>query len=110
MAGTPLEVILGNTVIVQYTTRADAADENQKLVENVFAELAATNPDGLRYATFRLADGVSFVHIAMTDGESNPLPQLAAFQEFTREIGDRCVEGPTPSQATLVGSYRFATD
>jgi hypothetical protein len=100
---------MGSTVVVRYTTRADAAEENQRLVESVFAELAATEPDGLRYATFRLADGVSFVHVAMIEGDGNPLQQLAAFQEFTREIGERCVEGPTPSQATVVGSYRFAT-
>lgn len=100
---------MGSTVVVRYTTRADAAQENQQLVEKVFAELAATEPDGLRYATFRLADGVSFVHVAMIDGDDNPLLQLAAFQEFTREIGDRCVDGPTPSQATVVGSYGFAT-
>jgi hypothetical protein len=100
---------MGSTVVVRYTTRADAAEENQQLVEKVFAELAATEPDGLRYATFRLADGVSFVHVAMIDGDDNPLLQLAAFQEFTREIGERCVDGPTPSQATVVGSYRFTT-
>jgi hypothetical protein len=100
---------MGSTVVVRYTTRADAAEENQRLVESVFAELAATEPDGLRYATFRLADGVSFVHVAMIEGDGNPLQQLAAFQEFTREIGERCVEGPTPSQATVVGSYRFTT-
>jgi len=104
-----VEVNVGNTVIVRYTTRADAADENQKLVEKVFAELAATSPDELRYATFRLSDGVTFVHLTMTDGESNPLQQVAAFQEFTREISDRCVDGPTASQATIVGSYRFET-
>ena len=99
---------MGSTVIVRYTTRADAAEENQRLVEKVFAELAATEPDGLRYATFRLADGVSFVHVAMIDGDSNPLQQVAAFQEFTREIGQRCVEGPNAGPATMVGSYRFA--
>ena len=104
-----MEVKLG-TVIVRYTTSADAAEDNQKLVENVFAELAATNPEGVRYLTFRLADGVSFVHIAMIDGESNPLQQVAAFKEFTREIDNRCVDGPTSSQATVVGSYRFTTD
>lgn len=101
---------MDNAVIVRYTTRPEAAEHNQQLVEKVFAELADKNPDGLRYATFRLADGVTFVHIAVTAGESNPLQQLAAFQEFTREIDDRCTDGPTPAQATVIGSYRFMTD
>ena len=100
---------MGNTVIVRYTTRPDAAEENQRLVENVFAELATSSPDGLRYATFRLADGVTFVHVAVIDDEPNPLQQVTAFQEFARDINERCVDGPTPSQATIVGSYRFGS-
>jgi hypothetical protein len=92
------------------TRRADAADENQRLVEQVFAQLAKEDPGGLRYATFRLVDGVTFVHVAVSEGEVNPLSRSSAFAEFQREINDRCVEQPAPSEATLIGSYRFLTD
>jgi hypothetical protein len=98
---------MSTTVVVRYTTRVDAADENQRLVEEVFAQLAADGPGGLRYATFRLADGVTFVHIAVVEGEVNPLSRTAAFAEFQREIGDRCVDPPVAADATLIGSYRF---
>jgi hypothetical protein len=96
---------MSKSVIVRYKTRADAADENQRLVERVFAELARDDPGGLRYATFRLSDGVTFVHVSTVEGEANPLQKVSAFAEFQREIGDRCVEPPAPSDATLVGSY-----
>lgn len=95
------------TFVVRYTTRPDAADENQRLVEEVFAQLHADDPGDLRYATFRLTDGVTFVHVAVVEGETNPLQRLAAFQEFQRGIGDRVAEGPVPSEAEVVGSYRF---
>ena len=98
---------MSRAVIVRYKTRPDAAEENQRLVEQVFGELNKNDPGGLRYATFRLADGVSFVHVAVVEGDVNPLEQTAAFAEFQRQIGERCVEGPAPSGATLVGSYRF---
>ncbi len=98
---------MGTAVIVRYKTRPDAADENQRLVENVFTELARNDPGGLRYATFRLADGVSFVHVAVVEGEVNPLQHSTAFAEFQREIGARCVEPPMPTEALLVGAYRF---
>ena len=64
-----------SVTIVRYTTKPERADENQALIERVFAELAAAAPDGLRYASFRLADGVSFVHVASveTDDGANPL-------------------------------------
>ena len=95
--------------VVRYRTKPDRAEENVALIEKVFAELDASRPEGLRYASFRLADGVSFVHVAEVDTAdgSNPLTKTAAFQEFLRDIGDRCEEGPNASDATLVGSYRF---
>ncbi len=97
--------------VVRYQTKPERADENQALVEDVFAELAATGPAGLRYATFRLADGVSFIHVASvdTDDGTNPLTATPAFAAFLEGIADRCDEGPVASTATLVGSYRFAT-
>lgn len=95
-------------IVVRYRPRADRADENQQLVEAVFAELAETDPGGLRYATLRLADG-TFVHIADVEGDTNPLASTAAFAEFQREIGDRCADGagPNPQEAVVVGSYGF---
>ncbi len=97
-------------VVVRYRTKPDRADENEALVKQVFAELAETDPGGLRYGTFRLADGVSFVHIAIIEGDSNPLGETAAFAEFQREIADRCEEPPHAQDATVVGSYRLLAD
>ena len=93
--------------VVRYTTKPEAADENARLVKAVFAELAETRPDGLRYATVRLDDGVSFVHIAEVDAEHNPLSSSPAFAEFQAGLGDRVTEGPDPRDAEIVGSYRL---
>jgi hypothetical protein len=98
-----------SVAVVRYRSKPDRADENQALVEKVFGELHANRPVGLRYATFRLADGASFVHVATieTADGSNPLTQTPAFVEFLREIADRCEEGPVAAEATIVGSYQF---
>ena len=101
-----------STVVVQYRPRPEEGDHNQELVEDVFAELAEKDPGGVRYATFRLADG-TFVHIADVEGDDNPLGQIDAFAVFQTGIVERCEErkGPNPQPATVVGSYRFfATD
>lgn len=97
-----------SVVVVRYRPKTDRADENQRLVEEVFAELAAKDPGGLRYATFRLEDG-TFVHIAETGDGGNPLGETEAFARFQEGIVERCEEGegPNPQPATLVGSYRF---
>jgi hypothetical protein len=101
---------LMSVVVVRYRTEPDRSDENQALIEKVFAELATVHPDGLRYMSVRLGDGVSFVHVASieTPDGTNPLSATAAFQEFQREIADRCEEQPLVMDATLVGSYGFS--
>lgn len=93
-----------NTIVVQYQCKPERADENQGLVEAVFAELAETDPGGIRYATFRLADD-TFVHVAET--EDNPLADLDAFAAFQQGLAERCVQGPNPQSASVVGAYRF---
>ena len=95
------------TKVVWYRTNPQDADENAHLIRDVFAELAAERPDGLRYASFRLGDGVSFVHVAVLDADRNPLSDSAAFAKFQAGIKDRCADGPAASDATVIGSYRF---
>ena len=48
---------MGKTVIVTYRTKPETADENERLVKNVYAQLAAEAPGGFHYAAFRLGDG-----------------------------------------------------
>jgi hypothetical protein len=93
--------------VIRYTTTAESADENARLVGNVYDELAQEDPGTLRYATFRLDDGVSFVHVAVLEGNENPLNSSAAFAEFQADIKNRVTEGPVTADATIVGSYRM---
>ena len=91
---------------IRYTTKPECADENARLIREVFAELAREQPDGLQYSAFRLADGVSFLHVAVLATEDNPLTASAAFGEFQSDIAARIADGPVQSDATVVGSYR----
>jgi hypothetical protein len=96
------------TVVVQYETKPERADENQALIERVFAELDGRAPDGFSYMSLRLADGVSFIHVVVETAEGAiPLSDVAAFREFVKDIDARCVEQPAASGAQVVGAYRF---
>ena len=95
------------TRVIRYKTHPECADENERLIRDVFAELAEQQPPGLHYAAFRLDDGVSFLHVAVTDGATNPLSSLAAFGKFQAGIQGRCVEGPAVADAAIAGSYQF---
>jgi hypothetical protein len=93
-------------VMVRYRVQPDRVAENEELVRAVYDELATSQPDGLQYATFKLPDGVTFVHVA-EHGQPNPLAETAAFQRFQEGIQDRCDEPPVVSQVDVIGSYRF---
>jgi hypothetical protein len=99
-------------VMVRYRLKPDRVAENEALVRAVYEELHRTKPSGLRYGTFRLEDGVSFIHLSSTetdDGRS-PLSDLPAFGEFQREIADRCAEAPVVTELDEIGSYRLYGD
>ena len=91
------------TTVVRYTAKPEHADENAALIEKVMAELAETRPEGLSYKVFRLEDD-TFVHVA-DHTDPNPLFDSPAFQEFTREIGERVQAPPVALPAVLVGCY-----
>ena len=86
---------------------ADAADENQRRVEGVFAELAETKPDNVSYIVLRLADD-SFVHVSFHnhgEDEVNPIASTAAFAHFQDDHASRREGGVDQQKAELVGAY-----
>jgi hypothetical protein len=93
------------TRVIRYRTKPECADENARLIEAVFAELAESEATGIRYTAYQLDDGVTFLHVAVLDGRSNPLEASPAFAAFQEGIGMRVDEGPFPATATTVGSY-----
>jgi hypothetical protein len=99
-------------VIVRYKVKPERVEENEELVRAVYEEIHRTEPAGLRYATFKLDDGVSFVHLAADESENgdSPLSKVKAFQEFQKDIEDRTDEGPVVTELDLIGSFRLLGD
>lgn len=95
--------------IVRYETKPGRADENQRLIEAVFAELDEREPEGFTYKVFRLADTVSFIHVMIEhDDVAHPdsLQDLESFQAFLADFADRSDAPPVTMGATIVGGYR----
>jgi hypothetical protein len=98
-----------SATVVRYQAKADRADENQQLIEAVFADLAAREPEGFTYKVFRLEDGVSFIHVVIEhDDVDKPgsLQDVPAFRAFVANIADRCDVAPVAMRATVVGGFR----
>jgi hypothetical protein len=95
--------------VVRYQAKPDRADENQRLIEAVFAQLEEHNAEGFTYKVFRLEDGVSFVHVVVEHDDvdkRDSLQDVPAFQAFVANIAERCDVPPVAMGATVVGGWR----
>src|ERR1039457_3345127 len=95
-------------LVTRYAMKSAAtADENQRRVEAVCAELAENKPDNVSYIVLRLADD-SFVHVSFHnhgDDEVNPIASTSAFAHFQQDHGARRAGAVDQQTATLVGAY-----
>ncbi|GAA0385029.1 hypothetical protein GCM10009530_39950 [Microbispora corallina] len=93
--------------VIRYETKPEAAEENQQLIERVYAELNEKDPGGIRYLTVSLPDGVGFVHLLLSETEDDVLGELPSFQKFAQSATERMVAPPEVNHGSVVGSYRF---
>jgi hypothetical protein len=95
-------------VFIRYEAKPERVAENRALIEDVFAELAVAQPEGLRYLVLDFEDG-SFVHFAMVpdDPDANPLKKIKAFQRFSADSAERQVAKPWAKPPRIVGDYRM---
>ena len=92
--------------VVRYTVKPGLEEENEALVRAVYRELTKAGPPDFRYATYRLEDERTFVHVAFHDPDGEfPLGKLAAFREFREGLDQRCEKGPLVSRAEKIGGY-----
>lgn len=85
----------------------DHVADNERQIAAVFDELAERRPAGLRYASYRLDDGVTFVHVAAIDTADgrNPLVELPSFQRFTADLPARCAAPPVVTTLAAIGVF-----
>ena len=97
--------------LIRYKTKPESADGNAELIAQVFAELKAASPDGVRYLSLRLDDD-SFIHVVETEAEDRAavIPNLAAFKAFQSGIRERCLERPQTGGVRIVGNYRMLNE
>jgi len=97
-------------VLVRYKVKADKVAENESLVRAVYKQLHDSPIAGFHYATLKLADGVSFVHIAFADTEqiNAAFTGSPAFKQFQANIKERCDELPVAGPVSVVGAFDFS--
>ena len=97
-----------NVMIVRSKVKPEHAAEVETAVQALFAAIERAQPEGIRYASSRLDDGVTYVaQLQLDEGVENPLPALPEFREFQDNLKHWLAEPPTPEQLTVIGSYRL---
>ena len=94
-------------VMARVAVKAECVGELEGAREKVFAALERECPVGVRYTSYRLADGVTYIALLeIEDGVENPLPAIAEFGEFQAGLKD-WVDGSAPvvEQLEVRGSY-----
>lgn len=96
-------------VQVTYTVKEGRVEENEALVRAVYDKLREMAAPGIMYGTFKKDDGRTFVHLAFFESPEHQQRFGAnpAFQEFQREIGDRCEVPPNAEPLDRLDSYGF---
>ena len=95
--------------MIRYTLKPERVAENEHLSRAVFDALRRQRPPGLHYATFRLGDGASFMHVVSYD-DGTPLDTLTSlpeFKAFSEGVKERCVDPPQRTDLSEIGSYGF---
>ncbi|HEX7097425.1 MAG TPA: hypothetical protein VF183_16185 [Acidimicrobiales bacterium] len=88
--------------------KSDRAQEAVEATQRWFAAVEEAKPNGVRYASCHLPDGVTYVVLLrLDDGIDNPLPSLPAFGEFQKNLQEVLAEPGTPEELTVVGSYNL---
>ena len=94
-------------VYVKYQVDPSFADTNAENIRKVMSDLRESGSDGVRYASFRQSDGVTFVHFGMyrDDAALESLTSLPSFQAFQSALkGSKPVQPPAAEWLDIVGS------
>lgn len=96
-------------VLVTYKVKPDRVEENEEFIKAVYAELRQINDQTIHYATFKLDDGQTFVHLAsFTSMDKQPiLTESKAFKAFQENLKERCEIPPDPQKLREVDAYNF---
>ncbi|BCJ74874.1 hypothetical protein CS0771_44180 [Catellatospora sp. IY07-71] len=100
-----------SVTMVRQQVRADALEQAQAAARELFAALARVRPDGIRYASTRVADTGTFVILLeLADGRADPRQEIPEFGQFLQQLQGFVDGPPVIEQLDVVGSYRlFAT-
>jgi hypothetical protein len=95
------------TMVRQKVTNG-SVEEAEAAVRDLFATLDGVRPDGVRYASTRVADRSTFVILLeLADGIEDPRPEIPEYVRFLEQLKGWVDGPPVIEQLDVVGSYNL---
>jgi quinol monooxygenase YgiN len=99
-----------NVIMIRAKLKPESVADVEAAAEKMFAAIHAEQPEGVKYASTRLDDGVTAVVLLALDGPlddpaANPLAAIPEFRAFQEQLPTWLAEPPTVEPLTVIGSY-----
>ena len=95
-------------VMVRQKVKDGSVEEAAAAARDLFATLDRVRPEGLRYASTRVADSSTFVILTeLADGIEDPRPAIPEFLRFLEHLKGWVEGPPVIEHLDVVGSYNL---
>ncbi|MFJ6832342.1 hypothetical protein [Streptomyces sp. NPDC091209] len=93
-------------LMVRATVKPEFVGELEDALHKMFTAVEEARPAGVRYASYRLPDGVTYLaQLELADGIENPLPAIAEFREFQAGLKKWLAGPPAAEHLEVRGAY-----
>ena len=97
-----------SVMMVRQKVKDGSVEEAEAAARELFETLNRLRPEGLRYASTRVADGSTFVALVeLADGIEDPRPAIPAYLRFLEQLKGWVDGPPVIERLDIVGSYNL---
>ena len=94
-------------ITVRSKVKKESVAKVEAAIEKMLSAIQQERPKGMCFTSCKLPDGETFVNLLeLEDGVENPLPGIAAAEDFRENRKSWVVEPPIREELEVVGSYR----
>ena len=97
-----------SVMMVRQKAKDGSIEEAEAGVRDLFTTLDRVRPEGVRYASTRVADSSTFVILfELADGIEDPRPAIPEFAQFQEQLKTWVDGPPVIERLDVVGSYNL---
>jgi hypothetical protein len=97
-----------SVTLLRQKVKDGVVEEAETAVRDLFATLDRERPEGIRYASTRVADSSTFVILLeLDDGSEDPRPAIPEFARFLEQLRGWVDGPPVIETLDVVGSYNL---